>query len=203
MGIPNTSLLSVAISHPARATTRGNLRSCHDATRRAPVVRRGLRGNQACAGSPVSRSAANDRVEAELCDARRWLPLSRRWGSLGEAAALGRRQPCNEGGVSYGIAGGTFTTEATAPYRPATPSQMPNLHAGRMSRPAARLIAPADPKRLVVVARRQRRDDEMPVDRAVRAGITHEMTVNREALRRPAARNDIRSGSLEASIVDV
>jgi hypothetical protein len=108
MGIPNTSLLSVAISHPARATTRGNLRSCHDATRRAPVVRRGLRGNQACAGSPVSRSAANDRVEAELCDARRWLPLSRRWGSLGEAAALGRRQPCNEGGVSHGIAEGTF-----------------------------------------------------------------------------------------------
>jgi hypothetical protein len=96
-----------------------------------------------------------------------------------------------------------FTTEATAPYRPATPSQMPNLHAGRMSRSAARLIAPADPKRLVVVARRQRLDDEMPVDRAVRAGITHEMTVNREALRRPAARNDIRSGSLEASIVDV
>jgi hypothetical protein len=55
----------------------------------------------------------------------------------------------------------------------------------------ARLFGPADRKRLVVVARRQRLDDEMPVDRAVRPGVADEMAVNREVLRRSAARNDI------------
>ena len=49
---------------------------------------RATRGNQACAGPPVSRSAANDRVEAEPCDARRWLPLGRCTGTLAETAAI-------------------------------------------------------------------------------------------------------------------
>jgi hypothetical protein len=52
----NIFALGANFSHPARATTPGeNVRSCHDATRRAPVVRRGLRGKGARATASTPR----------------------------------------------------------------------------------------------------------------------------------------------------
>jgi hypothetical protein len=56
------------------------------------LARPPLRGNRARAGPTASRFAANDRVQAEACGARRWLLLSRRSGSLNHTAALRTEQ---------------------------------------------------------------------------------------------------------------
>jgi hypothetical protein len=69
-----------------------DLHSCCDATPLWLAKRRGLRGNRARGGPPASRSAANDRAEAELRRAHLWLPLRRLRGSLIQTAPLGVTQ---------------------------------------------------------------------------------------------------------------
>lgn len=121
--------------------------------------------------SAISMSPASRHIIWERTGRRRRVPAL---GGSTEGARLALVTSVHSGTL-------TATSQADDRGKLASPDQASyegNLRAGRMSRPAARLIPPADPKRLVVVARRQRRDDEMPVDRAVRAGIADEMAVN-------------------------
>jgi hypothetical protein len=57
-----------------------DLLSCRDAHLVGAKHATATRGNRARVGSPLARSAANNRVEAELCGAQPWLPLSRHPG---------------------------------------------------------------------------------------------------------------------------
>jgi hypothetical protein len=87
---------------------------------------------------PTTLSEHADRNERALAPGRTGLPLCRRWGSLDEAAALGRRQPCDEGGVSHGIDQRTLLPAVRPSGMPERQSQSRKDHGTRRGRPRER-----------------------------------------------------------------